>query len=402
MKWKVLFFMSMIMYIKGHGQCLRKQAYDDYQTCFVNTSMKNGALGWTGNYGSCIPGIISTDVKAKMITRINYFRRLAGVTNPLTHEAGTDSLCQRASLIMDVNNILTHFPPSSSSCYTLGGYEGANKSLLSNYSEGGPDGVVDFMDDSGVGNEDVGHRRWLLWPCLNAVGLGATPNVTAIYVNTSYIPYPTNVEYHSYPGKGYFPNTFVFDRWSFTMNGANFKDASVEMKKPDGTDITIKSILPSSGSEAAIIWNPASGQVNKYSFFDLTYTVTIKNILIGGTYKDITYEVILFKPTIYPPSCPYGTAWSENDCNCNTITTDILADIKLKAVSVYPNPFTDGFQIEFPEQCIYEVYSIEGICIDKGRVENNQLIGQAWRQGVYFINLIQDDGIKKTIKVIKQ
>lgn len=384
------------------SQCPRKVAYDDYQNSIIKTHVPTDQLNWTGNSASCIPGTISNVVKENMIARINYFRRIFGVPKLVTHAPEKDTVTQRAALIMEANDLLTHYPPNTASCYTPAGYSAASQSLLSDYSPGGTGGVVDFILDFGDGNEMVGHRRCLLSPQQEKFGIGATPNVTGINVYSPWVSY-SGIEYFSFPGKGYVPNLYLDDlRWSFSMKGANFSNATVEMTKPNGNAVLMtEPIRYNHTLDPTIVWVPDRGEVVYYSNFDITYKVHIKNILVSGVSKNISYDVIAFNPTIYPPACSTGTTWSETDCNCLPKVTGISNDSNIPSVQISPNPFEQTFHIALTDGAAYQVHSIEGLVIESGVLVGSSTLGLNWKAGIYFITITDEDGKIKKQKVVK-
>ncbi len=383
------------------GQCLRQTAYEDYQTYFVNT--RSTSMDWTGNAASCVPGDFSASAKANMIIRINYMRRLAGVPYPVSHDPTKDSLAQRASLIMQANRVLTHHPASTLKCYTPAGYDGASNSLLCNYSATSSETVSGFVDDPGVGNELVGHRRWLLWPGLNKVGFGSTTGATAIYIKTEYVPYPSDIKSHSYPGKGYMPRDLVFDRWSYSMPGADFSNAIIEVVKPDGSIVSLEGTPRLvTGTEPAIIWTPGFWEINTYSPFDLTYTVNIRNVKIGITTRDISYDVILFNPSVYPPPCPTGKTWKEQDCSCTASVTSVTAGETEAVNSCRPNPFENHFTLQAQDQSSYAVYKMDGTLMEKGTLMQDSVLGEHWQSGIYFLVIMSPQGKIRKEKIVKQ
>jgi len=122
--------------------------------------------------------------------------------------------------MMKANNTLSHYPPSSWSCYTSAGATGASSSDLCMGAIGST-AVTAFIQDDGNGNEPVGHRRWILRSTATNFSCGSTDISMALYVfgaggNTK-IP-----SYIAYPPKGYIPQQLVANRWSFSIPNADF------------------------------------------------------------------------------------------------------------------------------------------------------------------------------------
>ena len=68
--------------------------------------------GWTGNIASCNPGTVTADYLNATLSRINYFRTMAGEPD-VTFNATNNALAQASALIQSANNRLSHNPPSS-------------------------------------------------------------------------------------------------------------------------------------------------------------------------------------------------------------------------------------------------------------------------------------------------
>ena len=73
--------------------------------------------------------------------------------------------------------------------------------------------------------------------------------------------------------------------------------------------------------------------------------------------------------------------------------------------NIYPNPFTNSFSIQFPNNTngSVKVYSVDGRLIYKSELFNskNVINTQAWPNGCYIIDLTYSEGEEKRIKMIK-
>jgi len=125
---------------------------------------------WSGNLAGCVPGDISADGRANALRLFNLYRWLADLPAVVT-EASRDTQAQACALMMDANNMLSHDPPTTWTCYSDVGAMGA---MTSNISSGpGVSSVAGYMIDSG--NETTfGHRRIVLSNRLGPIGLGST------------------------------------------------------------------------------------------------------------------------------------------------------------------------------------------------------------------------------------
>ena len=403
---KSLFFIIfLISTISTFSQCPKEIAYVDYHENITNTEMTSLEIGWSGDLDLCEAGSINSLAKENMIKRINFFRRKAGVNYTIKHQVDLDKYSQAAVLIQHANNSLTHVVDNTFSCYTSDGNQGSLLSNLGYGSNAGPNQVNAFIEDAGAFNADVGHRWWLLFPRMTEVGLGATNKYTAIYIGGAKQQYPDDIEFHSYPGAGYNARDLVYNRWSFAMPDADFSISTVEILKPDGISlVNLKKdpLVVDMGGDDMIVWEPSFMEIIRNSPFDQLYKVTIKNIIVGGQAKDVSYDVIIFDANEDWETCPNSTIWSDNDCGCIEDTPLGFNKGTNHQFSVNPNPFNNNFTLKFPGKSKYKVYSVVGELVGQGSFDNEILIGQYWKPGVYFIVLYTKQGAYFSKKIIKR
>ena len=386
----------------SNAQCERNQAYLDYQEYIVNTQFTAEMINWTGDVDNCEQGTISDTVKSLIIKRLNYFRRLSGVTNPISHISDFDSLAQQAVLMMLANNTLTHYPTSDFSCYTEDGAQGAAKSNLAWSYWGASSTITNFIQDGGTGNEEVGHRMWLTWPRLNEVSIGATDTYSSIYISTDFISYPSEIEFYAYPGEGYIASDLVFERWSFAMNDVDFSKAEVVVTNSLGDTIQLNGDpLAVNSSWDALVWEIESGVINVTSDEDVNYHVHVSNILKDGNYINKEYDVSVFNPDLEVPSCPTDYEWSENDCACKTTKlTASNPELFNSTVQLSPNPFTNQFTIQAPAGSLYSIFDLRGVLLESGRVRDEAL-GDFLAPGTYLVQIMTADNQVKNYQIIK-
>lgn len=255
--------------------------------------------GWTGSVAGCNPGRISDAGRVAHNRTVNFARRL----NKLTPVVGavsdtTVAGVQKAALMMDANEKLSHTPDRTWKCYTVAGDEAAGKSNLYLSAVKVPVGNVikGYMDDNGASNTAVGHRRWLLNPDSAAFAYGMTNRASALQV----VGLPTdtdnkNPSWVSWPSPHWFPSTIVPFRWSLSSghNDAIFKYATVKVTR-NGVSVPItKHAVHSGYGKPTLVWNLPSG-------FDKTgtYTVRVENIKRSSTNTTYSYiySVKLFEP----------------------------------------------------------------------------------------------------------
>ncbi len=267
----------------------RDLAVQDYNTNFLGSNVTNP--GWTGSTFSCDAGTAPQSTHNAVIKRINYFRRLVGLNDNCTLDTSRFAEEQQTALMMHANNQLSHSPPNTWSCWTSLGSSGAGSSNLALGSHSS-NAVTLFINDYGSGNTAVGHRRWLLHSLKTAFSYGTTDNAMAIYVfgaggNTQIPPFI------AYPPKGYIPQQLVYNRWSFSIPGAEFSTANVTMTGPSGAVSLLVNTVVDGYGDNTIVWEPTG--INTSSITDVTYTVTITGV--GNTSSSTyTYNVTLIKP----------------------------------------------------------------------------------------------------------
>lgn len=268
----------------------RATALADYQTNYLGSALNN--VGWTGNTDDCDAGNSSPDARNKLLQRLKYFRRLAGLPDSIVLNDSLNRKCQEAALMMESNNQLCHYPTPDWHCFTSEGQEAAAFSNLA-LGTSGPDVIDLYIADEGV--TSLGHRRWILFPPLVEVGTGDTQHSNALWVIGNFGP-PVTMPFVAYPGNGYIPAPLVFPTWSFAVSGADFSGASVRMTDSSGNTIPVSSHITAQGyGDNAIAWSPenlAPGTLTA----DMLINVSVSGVMVQGVSKDYQYQVHIFIP----------------------------------------------------------------------------------------------------------
>ncbi len=188
------------------------------------------------------------------------------------------------------------------------------------------------MQDHGIGNSAVGHRRWLLHPPMIEMGTGDTPsssipaeaqanipgnpttvrraNAIHIFSDNNKGPHPAqDFPYVAFPQEGYIPYQTVHPRWSFSIAGADFTSASVTMTR-DGNPIGVvqEAVQPGPGfsiGDPTLVWvydglDANVPHTHAKPNADITYQVTVSGIQ-DAPQASYTYDVIVFDPEIPTP-----------------------------------------------------------------------------------------------------
>jgi hypothetical protein len=258
--------------------------------------------GWSGDHASCDPGTTAAAFREAILRRINYFRVMSGIPPVTGFKAAYNQKAQAAALMMSVNKALDHTPPTTWTCYTPEGYEGASSSnlFLGVY---GPAAITGYIHDFGGGNTFVGHRRWILYPQTEWMGSGDVPPQSgypasnALWVFDSENMWgdrpQTREPYVAWPPPGYVPRQLLFPRWSFSYPQADFAATSVSVTRNNQpVPVTINPIANGFG-ENTVVWElgeplPAG---------EVTYSVSLHNVIINAASQVFSYDVTVFDPT---------------------------------------------------------------------------------------------------------
>lgn len=266
------------------------------------------AIGFTGDVSACSPGTTSPDFRAAVARRLNFFRNMAGLADVALDDT-LSTQAQSSALMQAANNMLSHTPPSTWTCYSDVGAAASGKSNLF-LGLNGWDAVTGYIDESGV----LGHRRWVIFPGLQRFGTGDipaganSPASNALYVITG-DPVPdgltTRDGFVAWPPKGFVPYKFAYGTWSFAVPQADFSQAALTITDGNGANVaftgqgqldngygdntyafqpTLPNTLAKGGKAGP---RPAPGGP------DLAYTVAFTNVMVGGVATNYTYTVTL-------------------------------------------------------------------------------------------------------------
>ena len=153
------------------------------------------------------------------------------------------------------------------------------------------------MIDPGSSNTFVGHRRWILYPPTQTMGVGDIPaESNALYVVQPETPAPA-VAAVAWPPAGYVPAPLIPDRWSLQSSpGSDFSGATVSVSE-DGVAQTVEILSDDDNGYGgdAIVWDlpyapaPEPGQ-------QAVYSVNVQNVLIDGEPQSFSYTTTSFDP----------------------------------------------------------------------------------------------------------
>ena len=280
---------------------------------FFNAVYNSGAgvrSQWNGSVTNCDAGATSPEFQEAVRTRINFFRAMAGAPADIQFDPALSAKARRAALLVSANGSVAHEPPPSFSCYSEEGAEAAASSNLA-FVTSGLDSIEAYIMDAGA-NHRVGHRRWLLYPQTELMGNGdidpadgsneRRANANWVIDDKFGAPRPpTRDGFVAWPPPGFVPYKIVFPRWSFSFPNADFSGAQVTVTTNEvQLPIHIEPIELGFGENAIVFVpgeiDPAARTTAPKPPKDITYQVTISNVVIGSMATNFSYAVTLFDP----------------------------------------------------------------------------------------------------------
>ncbi|MEM7672567.1 MAG: CAP domain-containing protein [Verrucomicrobiota bacterium] len=272
---------------------------------------------WTGSFDRFNPGSTSDRFKRSVITRINFYRAMAGVPADVEFRSENSESAQEAAWVMSYNGELSHYPQRDE--FKKVSKRAEIAALSSNLSLGsfGAEAITEQMQDNGQRNQAVGHRRTLLDPRTRFMGTGDVKgngdfaSTNALWVFDDSEERAERIEqtrdpFVAWPPKGYVPYQLVFPRWSFSIQGADFSEAEVTVsEKGKLVPVTISDREETFVGLNSIVFTPFNLLVlwddpnlnDRWSKpeFDRTFSITVSNVK-DAPQDTYTYQVIVFDP----------------------------------------------------------------------------------------------------------
>lgn len=300
----IVTFAFFTPFVNAHAQGVfdKEKALQKYKDEYLASSVKEATeLKWKGNEKKCDEGSISSDVAKKALMRINYFRTLCGL-HPVKFTDEFNKEAQKAAFIIYVNKRVSHDPDNSWKCYSEEARLAAGHCNLSATDftyHPATSFVTGFIQDYGQSNDDVGHRRSILFSRAEAIGYGATPQTEAVRSPTNKLNEGDSLllpKYFSYPPAGYNEIDLLFPRWSFSIPDVYkvaFKGSIVEMKDETGKAINLKVLPRYNFYDPTLVWE-ITDRLKRDYYLNHSFTVNIKNVQVNGAVRDYSYNVLFF------------------------------------------------------------------------------------------------------------
>lgn len=272
----------------------RKMVEQDFRMNYfgsrVNAKGKNEAgvpeFSWNGVVDSCIAGKLAYDVMIRSEQRINYFRRMAGLSEDIVLSNQDNDYCMYAALMCEANRSMSHEPNDGWRCFIPAGLDALKNSILS--KDGNP--TIAITASMGQNHATVGNRRWLLYPKAQYMGIGTSRSYSVIKAIDNTRDLDSNKyknQFVAWPPAMESPKMLLFKKWSFSID-RKLEGAVVTMKDASGNAVPLKQEAVVNGYGLnTLVWEP---QINPTQLTDNSiFIVTIK--LADG--KTFTYKVIL-------------------------------------------------------------------------------------------------------------
>lgn len=278
---------------------------DDFASSFIDTNdlaavkrawtqaqeRPRHRMDWTGSTSSCRAGDTSILFKTEVLTRVQWFRAMAGVSPAIHLDRESSRLAQEAALVMAAAGDLSHEPGESWPCYSEDAYTGASHSNLF-LGVFGVDAIDGYIEDFGSDNLPVGHRRWILDPTLASIGTGDTRRSNALFVINDEINEDAPVRepdgFVMWPPRGHVPRAQIYERWSVSHASADFSGATVTVFHDGRTRIFRE---PHTDSEGYGGLNTLVFEWRRPSRGSGPVRVRVDGIELGGARLTLRYEV---------------------------------------------------------------------------------------------------------------
>ena len=262
-------------------------AYADQYRPYIDVPVE-----WSGSVQGCVAGTVSPRSTDATLNVLNFLRNMAGLEG-VELDDGFNQKAQQAALMMDAQGALSHGPGPDWACYTQAGAQGAGASNLY-LGVTGPKAMVGYVEDPGGGNYAVGHRRWLLNPHVDTMGVGSTTRANALYIFGPRVD-PPAPDWIAWPPPGYVPKELVFPRWSLSRDGADFSQATVQMVlHGQPVPVDIQPIVANFALNT-LVWEPIV-TLDPISAEEAPVDVVVDNVRVDGQVTSFRYTVVPMQP----------------------------------------------------------------------------------------------------------
>lgn len=266
------------------------------------------------NIAACNAGTLKAEVGARVLATLNDIRAHHNLP-AVTYAPADEPAVQQSALMMAANGQLSHTPPTSWLCYTSAGATAAGQSNIYlgtgsglRYSQDADILIGWLTDTNNLVSNNIGHRRWLLYPFLSTIAYGRVAGVwqtsnradgaSIKVINSSqntagplpdYVAYP----FQDYPARYYESGALLSfgvianKSSNFGANSSvNFSAATISVRIRGGAALTVSNVSYDNdgyGLPNNLQWSVAGLTT------DTIYDVTISNVNVGGTARNYSY-----------------------------------------------------------------------------------------------------------------
>lgn len=281
---------------------------------------------------NCNAGTLKQSVINEVLDKVNHIRSLHKL-KPVTYEALGSAMSMEGCLNMVASGEGGHIDNPSTPCYTKAGGEARMKGNIE-YGGAGNTAIGSIVgwliDDHNAdieGQYKVGHRRAILNPFLTRFSFGKSygkpksggssdfhaslflyqdfTDGNAVENQLDFIAYPYEYYPPEYVNKSFYLSFNALSSKTNLWNNQNvtYSGTTIEMKDESGNSVSVHSVKNDNegwGSFPNNLSWKADGLAD-----NVKYTVTIRNVNVGGTMKDFTYwfELTNINHT-QPPTAP--------------------------------------------------------------------------------------------------
>jgi hypothetical protein len=243
---------------------------------------------WKAGAMQCDPGTLSRAGIDDTLRRVDLYRWLAGLY-PVTDDPTWDTNDQLCAVMEAANGMLNHTPPMNWKCWTQAAYDASSSSNLAWGPSNAADSIDMYLDDNGT--PSLGHRRWVMNPPLDGVGVGFANTFSCLHVFGGGNQTPA-AKWQAVPNQGFVPLPLAgFATWSFHAAGVTFGNAAITVVRvDDGMNLPVSIVqLPAGYGVDAVGFARGGWQAEAGK----TYRVTVAGTGLGK----VTYDV-------KPVNCP--------------------------------------------------------------------------------------------------
>jgi hypothetical protein len=241
----------------------------------------------------CTVGALKPGAITDTLVRINMFRWFEGL-GPVSDDPQYDSdaqACANLESWWDFKSTASpHTPPSTAKCYSKQAGDTAGQSNIA-WGSGSPAQSIDqYLEDNG-NDTTLGHRRWVLNPPLNPIGIGywekggqyGNSSCLRVFASKGTGPKPS---WNAVPPAGFAPIEMAkYKQWSFEGSLAGTAKATASVLRVDDNmalPVTQQALSQGYGQDTMSFkpngWTAEAGK---------TYRVTISGLTAGNVVYDV-------------------------------------------------------------------------------------------------------------------